>query len=351
MIQIQKPDKPKWSGPYTGGITQSILNKFLVCPKRFYLYYVCGLKERKPLDVNLIWGDVLHKGLEHILRGEPFDVANNAMQEYLIFKYPYAPSSYSGTTKEMLKCYPSQKTIDEWGGIETEVELDETVTLPGYRLFIRDNYYDYCPPRVVRMRGKVDMLNRSIRKFGDHKCKGKLYALETREELCQDMQMNIYAKLLGDLENWQYDLIQVPEAAYRVPDKYGTETAAVYADRIFYKYKNTAYGFPIYDHLPQHLMQIPHYQSVSDIDTFWNHTVYPAMWRLCHFWDYVTHPDFDPNDPRCHNPDFYQMPVRFFDASRTGKFKGDFHALMVDQIPIESLVPVEAFYSELADEQ
>ena len=52
-----------WKGPLEGGITQSLLTKFLECPYRFYLYAGLGLEQPGEPEPNLIWGDICHKGL------------------------------------------------------------------------------------------------------------------------------------------------------------------------------------------------------------------------------------------------------------------------------------------------
>ena len=344
---IPKPDKPAWSGPYEGGITQSLLNRFLQCPFQFYLYAICGLKEPKALNNNLIWGDILHVGLEHALRGETLQVAKQAMLEYTSKKYPRAPATYNSTTWEMLQLYPIQATIDLWEGIDTEVVINDNVLLPG-RVYCN---YQVMPDRMVRVRGKVDMLAKNRTRIGDHKCKGRVYAQETLQELLHDLQMNLYSYMLGSIENWQYDLIQIPEEAYRVPPPRGVESADHWANRIFHVAVDSQNGFPISRYVNRWIYNIPHFQPVDKIKAYFNYTIAPLMHRICDWWDYVTHPSFDPNDPACYNGIFYQTPIRLFDPTRTDKFKCHFHSILTEQMEYDDLVPVDDFYAELPEDE
>ena len=68
MFHLPKPDKPAWAGPLVGGLTQSIINRYLDCPFRFYLYAVLGLEDPAPDKANLMWGSICHYGLEQIIK-------------------------------------------------------------------------------------------------------------------------------------------------------------------------------------------------------------------------------------------------------------------------------------------
>lgn len=347
---IPKPDKPAWAGPYEGGITQSLMD-YPSCPFSAYLYFVCGLKEARPLDPNLMWGDILHKGLEHALRGDPLDVAKDVMMDYMNKQYPNCPSTFGSTTWEMLKLYPVNETIDLWGGIHTEVKIDEHINLPRVYSLFSNNYYELTPERKVRVKGKIDMLSYAGDRIGDHKCKGRLYPHDTLQEINHDFQMNFYAKIKGGIEHWQYDLIHIPEEMYRVPERRSGESSDHWANRIFNVYSDTMNGFPIARFKHRWMFNIPYFQPKADNEEYYNFTIVPLIHRMCNWWDYVTHPNFDPNDPRCYNAMFYQAPVRLFNPAKTDKFKCKYHSVLTKQIGYEQLVPVGDFYPELAEDE
>jgi hypothetical protein len=337
LSPIPKPDKPAWGGP-KAGITQSIMIRFLECPFRFYLYAVCGLQEPEPPHENLIWGDILHKGLEHWIQGDSYEVSRNAMHKYMEEEYPVCPASYRHTTSNMLFLYPREELFQQYGEFDTEIVLEKTLPIITY-----NSRYD------VLFRGKTDFVAKSKVMFGDHKCKGVTTPAETQEELMHDLQMNLYG-LIMDIENWMYDLIKIPEKQYKFPDRGLNENIAQWITRVFYTHNNPRdleYGFPIKPQIKRWISQIPHFQSKQDMWYYFNHTTAPIALRMIEYWDLVTDPNFDPNDPKWYGPLFYQSPARLFDPSRTDKFKPHFHGILTEKIDFSDLIPVPDFYAEL----
>lgn len=333
---IPHPPTPAWQGPQAG-ITQSLLIRYLECPFRFYIYAYCGLQE--PEDhLNLIWGDTLHKGLEHLLRGDMLLSSIEAMKEYQYKNYPTAPATYEHTTREMLCLYPASTLINKYGPFETEVKLNEDVVL-------RFKSHQHEELIKVKFRGKVDVFSPSI--LLDHKCKGRLYPMETQNELVEDLQMNLYA-YITESENWLYELIQIPEAAYRCPER-NRQSPKEYAKHIFYNHSDILNGFPIANQRNRWICQIPHYKSMEEIHKYFQFTIAPIVHRLCLYWEHITSSDFDPNNPACYNHLFYKLPARVFDASRTDKYKCHYHSVLTNQATYDSLTPVTNFYSELTE--
>jgi hypothetical protein len=294
------------------------------------LYAYCGLRENKPPHENLAWGDILHKGLEHLIRGDSLVVAVAAMREYQALHYT-VDETYQHSTAQMLKLYPLDRLRSF--PVQTECSFEFPMKVRGI---------------PVLYRGKVDMLSDDW--FGDHKAKGRIYPMETAEDLIHDLQMNLYAYVLG-LENWQYDLIQIPEQAYRLPEKRAGQSTMEYVDWYFNKYSDVFHGFPIAKHIGQWIVTIPFYKPLESIHDYFNKVIVPMTLRLIRFWEYVCSPKFDPNNPECYNEHFYQMPARMFDPSRAEKFKPHFHDILIEKETYENLIPIRKFYPELEKEE
>jgi len=341
ISNIPKPDKPAWEGPIKGGITQSILIRFCECPFRFYLYAYCGLKEQEPPHENLVWGDILHKGLEHFIQGDSISVCIQAMKDYQAERYPIVPPSYMHTTANMLAMYPRDRLFATYGEFDTEVDLKAV-----FPIITHNGRWE------VKYRGKTDFVAKNKSVFGDHKCKGRTYPSDTLKELGHDLQMNLYGKIMG-IENWIYDLIMIPEEQYKFPDRGLNESPAQWIYRVFYTHSNPRdieWGFPISKQPTRWITQLPYYQSKEDMDAYFNFTTGPLSLRMLEFWELVNDPNFDPNDPKWYGPAFYQMPARMFDPSRTDKFKPHFHGILTEQIDFSDLVRVHDFYPELVHE-
>lgn len=368
-MEVIHPSKPAWKGPYEDGITQSILSRFRTCPFQFYLYAYCGLEESKTLEPNLIWGDILHKGLELYIKGESLNASIAGMLKYQDERYPTAPASFQYTTRNMLSIYNLDK-LASWNGIQTEVDLRTNHTHHSLQ-FVPISYNSvppsYTPPnlenkiitepffihlfRDVKIRGKIDMLSNDQTKMGDHKGKGKhapsIDAL--REEINQDFQMNFYAYFLDNIEHWYYDIFRIPEAIPRVPPQRVSETPEQWANRIFFTHSDMMNNLPISKCPGMWAYQINHFQPVESNIEYFNKTIAPSIDKLILWWEYVNHPKFDPNDPLFFNHLFYISPVRDFNPTTTYSFKCKYHNFLIGKESFENLSPVKSFYPELEE--
>lgn len=357
LLEITIPDKPAWAGPYEGGITQSLMTKFRACPFRFYLYAYCGLKEAQPLDNRLVWGDTLHKGLEHLIRGDSYELANSRMKMYLDARYPRAPRTYRATTALMLKLYQEtvMHNLTAWAPLETEVHLEDRISfkfksVSSSTSIKQEVVHTY---ENVLLRGKCDITNSQRTLLGDHKGKGTAWSSpETvRSELGQDVQMNLYAHLLGGVKDWLYDLILIPEYGYRVPTPRAGETPEEFADRIFYHHKDTVNNFPIANSWGHWINQVPYHQPDDERNKFMRKTIHPIIAQMVDWWELVTYEGFNPNDEDWYNTIFYRSPIRMFDPAKTPNFKCEYHSLLINKDDFSSLIPVKSFYPELENKE
>lgn len=327
-----------WKGPIEDGVTQSLLNKFLECPYSFYLYAILGLQDPEELNHNLIWGDCFHKGLELLIPTGDKKAAALGMLEYLHDRYPTAPESFQYSLPRMLRLYRVSPFEGDW---ITEQVIDTTIQINEYK---------------VRIRGKRDAITTNHPQYGpvlgEHKCKGYTDPAQTREELQQDVQCTLYL-LTNDTEcEWVfYDLIKIPDTQKYGPAPQSGESSQDYIERIYSDGAIGSYGgkYPIYRYTSQWIDQGIYYFPVEDQEKVFNETIKPNILRLIQWYDYVTQPDFNHEDPKWFNEIFYKHPVRHFNGRRTEKFKCAYHGYLTGQQTLSDLVPVQSFYSELED--
>lgn len=323
-----------WKGPYIDGITQSMIGKFVQCPYRFYLYAILGLKDNTPLNANLIWGDVFHKGLELYIKSKNLHIAVGGMSDYLAAKYPQAPNTYETSTRRMLYKFSLNTYQGEW---ETEITFRHPVILPrsGRQVFIR---------------GKKDALNVSHpdygRILGEHKCKGYIDPVKNGKEISQDLQANIYC-YLHNIEWVNYDLILIPEAQKYSPARAFNETPSIYMERLFTGPCGNYNKFPVNTNVHQWIYSTTYSLPREGQEVYWNHTVYPYLERMCNWWEYVTQPGFDHTDPKFYNGIFYKVPVRQFDPSLTEKFECEYYSHLIGDEDLSDLAHVGSLYQEL----
>lgn len=104
MAAVKEPvaKGPIWAGPCSdaanGGVTQSMLGKFLVCRERFRINYVEGLVEEPRFSHRIIYGQMWHKCEEAMLVGKDYN-------EYLLNYTKELVSLYKGNQGDILHWY------------------------------------------------------------------------------------------------------------------------------------------------------------------------------------------------------------------------------------------------------
>jgi len=66
--------EPLWKGPCStddnGGITFSLLSRWLVCRHRFYIYAIQGIQPMREFNHRIEYGSMWHVCEEHFARGD-----------------------------------------------------------------------------------------------------------------------------------------------------------------------------------------------------------------------------------------------------------------------------------------
>jgi len=330
-----------WKGPLRGGITQSLLTRFLECPYRFYLYAGLGLEEPVEPEPNLIWGDICHKGLELLIEKkwerteftpEDWEEIYGGVEEHIKSDWPGAPITFLPSIKQMLTLY-NDEYKQTYGEFVTENKFQVEHTTPNGNL--------------VSLRGKADGWNQEHKVLVEHKCKGKIDIQQTMRETPTDLQVNVYSYVLGT-RTIIYDLIRIPDTQWSLPPKRQYENPVSYIKSL---YDKREWGdYPIFTKKHKWIQQMIIELNDEAVQQVMDETINPLIDKLCVYWDYVNQPNFDHDDPKFYNHIFYKTPIRHFDPSRTQSYKCSYWNLLTDSIGIEDLVPVKSFYAEL-DEQ
>ena len=202
--KLHDNSNPLWKGPCgtgpLGGITQSMLVRFLSCRERFRLKYVCGLEPSDVWNKSIGYGNMWHVC-------EEAHAAN------------YAPllSLMDYTGKQMAR-YPMQRDeIYKWGNI-CRIQFPEYVKywsehpdVVGRTPLMQEQVFDvpYTLPsgRVVRLRGKfdsVDLIDNVIW-LQENKTKGSIDKIQVERQLTFDLQTMLYLVALGRFGNVQKD--------------------------------------------------------------------------------------------------------------------------------------------------
>jgi hypothetical protein len=331
-----------WKGPKEG-LSQSLINKFLACPFRFYLYAIRGVEDDRPNNLNLIWGNAFHKGLEKVfeyyLRNPQKDKHPNP--EALEYVEPFIkedllqhqgetaiPATTLYSILQMIAIYPLPP---ETGNIEPEQVFEYPFTLPS--------------GREVTYRGKADGIG--LGTLVEHKCKGKFDALQTLQETPYDLQTNLYCWVL-EAGHVRYDLIRIPEAQYYQPPCPVREKPSDFVYRLFHNHNGKNYPIKRYRKYWIDQLSIPMNRRLILKNV--EETIIPLTERIYDWYEYVTQPGFDFEDPKWYNGQFYKTPIRHFDPGKTEYYKCDYWDYLVGDQDLDCLRPVKSFFTELEDE-
>lgn len=326
----------KWPGPLEGGVTQSLINKFLECPLRFYIYAGLGLTDLRKPEPNLVWGDTCHIGLENLIEipyqsidfsDTDWEKIDKAVDEHMANEWPEAPANYAISIKNMLRLYDDSFKME--GKFETELKFQEPYTTRS--------------GNKITLRGKVDGISGDV--LVEHKCKGKIDANQTYLETPTDLQITIYAHVMN-ARRIIYDLIRIPDTQWSLPPRRKYERPSYYINSL---YTERQWGdFPINQKKHLWIQQVDLHLTTEQIEKTLAETVDPIIDRLCLYYEYVSDPNFDWQNPDHYNHLFYRTPIRHFDPSRTQSYKCSYWDHLVGNIDLDDLVPIESYYPELS---
>lgn len=308
--------KPLWEGPYSdgpeGGITQTLLSKFIVCRHRFWLQTVCGAVDPRDFDIPLHYGDAFHNAIETYALGKAH--AHKAGQRIKDYFHRISEADPATTAKA---AYWSQIGYDQFLAYakywkEQDNHLESLVEERPFCLA-----YLLPSGRTIYLRGKMDGIIRSRSNGGkgtylfEHKIKGEVDVDNLVDTLAQNAQAMFYmpaalavAKEYGidQIDGLLYNVIQRPLAGRKhsikqkkgrkVKDKKtgvtevkGAETQSQYLARLAGLYTTHSEDF-----FYRWKIAI----SPQEIERFQRESLNPILEQLCDWWDSIQGNPMDP---------------------------------------------------------
>lgn len=209
LFNRQAKRGPVWAGPEApgpnGGITQSLLARFLTCRERFRLLVVEGLKPADTFSHRLEYGSMWHV-CEEALAGSPSKFADG-----MIIVHHDWVGPLTAYCQQLCKRYPlQQEQIDHWYNVckitfplyveHWSQHPDVTARTPLLQEQVFDVPYQLPSGRTVRLRGKwdsVDLIgkgkNASVY-LCENKTKGNIDEPALKRQLASgfDLQTGLY---------------------------------------------------------------------------------------------------------------------------------------------------------------
>ena len=199
MTRRHDNDYPLWQGPCAsgslGGITQSMLVRFLSCRERFRLRYLLGLEPHDKWNKNIGYGNMWHVCEE---------IHSSGLGDWRAHLQNYAWSQgrdYPMQQEEIVKWYNvCMVQFPEYAKYWSE-HPDVVNRTPLMQEQVFDVPYHLPSGRVVRLRGKfdsVDLIDGGVW-LQENKTKGDIDKLQVERQLHFDLQTMMYLVALADV--------------------------------------------------------------------------------------------------------------------------------------------------------
>lgn len=209
----QRKSSPLWTGPCgesdLGGVTQSMLGRYLSCPERFRIYAVEGLQPADSFSAPLEFGNMWHVCEEAVASDDQTCINRSAnvlwkadLTDYCIKLYNQHPMNrekvdhWYSMCKAMFPLY-----FSHWAEHD---DMKQRVPLMSEQVF--NVPYKLPSGRVVRLRGKFDSVD--LVEGGDNagvwlmenKTKSSIDKQKLQRQLTFDLQTMLYLIALKDIQ-------------------------------------------------------------------------------------------------------------------------------------------------------
>lgn len=355
-VQQTKREGPVWEGPESdgpnGGVTQSLLGRFLVCRERFRLLVVEGLKPSEGWNHRLGYGDMWHVCEEHHLAGKDWQgpLVDHCWSEGI------AHPMDRGTIEHWwaVCCIQFPIYIDYWSRYIDTVSRVPLLQEVAFRV-----PYKLPSGRTVQLRGKwdsVDLVNGGVW-LTDHKTKGDLDLHHITRQMSFDMQTMFYlvalkinrqafdryleatGNVLGEFtdkqlndrfEDWcngqlygstikgvYYNCVRRPLSGGKgtIVQKKGSKNVPAETREEFY----ARLGQYIKDDPEHYFMRFACEVSPQDIATFQQQCLDPILEQLCDWWDWIGKLQQEPFNTEGSGGIHYRYPFGIFNPLNEGR--------------------------------
>lgn len=182
---------PVWEGPCghgpNGGVTQSLVSRFLTCRARFNAQFVDGWRTPDYYNGRMEFGNLWHAAEEHP------DGWQAAMQAEAVRQAKRYPLDRDAVNQSYALC---RMLFEEWQAYRQT--LNEKPAVPVWREKVFDVPYTLPDGTVVRLRGKMDGGDRIGPDvwLNEHKTRSQLDRADTERQLTFDLQTMFYLTAL-----------------------------------------------------------------------------------------------------------------------------------------------------------
>jgi hypothetical protein len=293
------PPSPNWDF-YRDGISYSLMSKFVICPERFRVYTVMGLRQSERKEA-MEFGTIFHKALEFAAKGmTTTEVVSRLM------KWKHASGADSMLCRQAAILVPHYQHF--YSGDKFKYVAQEQVFKNPYKL---------SNGKTTWLRGRMDeiFLRDKALWLQENKTKSRIDEDKITVTLPNDLQTMFYVYNMGliydrTIGGVLYNVIRKPELKQKMK-----ESDVAFLTRI---------NNDILER-PDHYFKRWEVELVrKDIDDFHDKVIGPTLERVAIWWESIKNNPFDPwhlPDGRV-NPHHWLRPFGIYDPMSLGR--GDY---------------------------
>lgn len=315
--------KTLWKGPEEDGITQSLLSKFIVCPMRFRVMMINGLRPLQGFNSKSAFGDMWHLCEEYHADGKDWE---KPLKEHAIAVAQYGSQNGSpNVISQIEKWYQVCKRqfplyVNHW-----RKHKDVVRRIPVYQEEVFAVDYPLPSGRNFKIRGKLDSVDIVNRKLWlqENKTKGEIDEEKIKSQLTSDLQTMTYLTALRlmrkeKIGGVRYNVVRRPLSGgkFSISQRKGRKTkkgvVGAETSQQFYKRleeqviaKNPDFFF----------MRWNAEVSEADLEKFQKEIFNPILENLYDWWEWESwcfYNDEDPYDDELHLRKFPNHLYRSF---------------------------------------
>lgn len=333
--------EPVWKGPnsndWNGGITYSMLCRFLNCRERFRVKYILGLETHGTFNPSIEYGHMWHACEEGLAAGHHWNAHLDLYLQQVIKRYSTQQEQiwkYYNVCKVQFPIY-----VDWW---KQHPDVQQRTPLLQEQVF--DVKYKLPSGRYVRLRGKWDSVDAVT-----HRRQKRLWVQENKTKSSPDEQ-SVQQQLQADLQTMLYLIPLRHEcsggAPYKFPGLQGQQIAGVRYNVIRrplsggkhsikpHKQRGKKKITPaetmdaFYARLGKLIASEPEFffmrwnaeVSPAEVLRFEQRTLVPILEQVCDWWEYMKMVEFDPwnKEQPCNNYIHWQHPHGVYNVLNEG---------------------------------
>lgn len=201
--KLKQRTEPFWKGPCSddpqGGITQSLLNEFLICPERFRIKTILGLTPPDQFNHALEYGHMWHLCEEYHAANKSYREKLDEYKDGLLQRYPYSQEEVLKFYNACLRQFPQY--VKYWKKHKDEAKREPIAQEVSFRV----PYLTGDTLTPVYLRGKWDQIDVISGKIWlkENKTKGQIKEQLIERQLTFDLQTMLY---LVAIKNYKKEL-------------------------------------------------------------------------------------------------------------------------------------------------